>query len=995
MSQERKNFHERLHHESKVDATIQESRRKQEEAATEKKAKSLGVPYLNLKFVPVNPEALQMFGPDYAKKAQMVVFQRAGVNVKVGLVDPQNKLARRILQHMYQEELNVELYIISPSSLQKALNTYEHIQDRSQVVKGVLTISQTFLDKITNSVTRLEDFAEKVQTTDTSDLIQLLCAGAIATESSDIHIEPTKHSVRLRYRIDGVLQDILQFDREQYKPLINRIKSLASLILNRTTTAQDGRFSMQILDEDGVKTQAIDVRVSILPGKNGEIIVMRILNSNIKSLDLHTFGFRPSFKEIIIRNIENPQGMVILSGPTGSGKTTSLYGFLNYINHPETNIVTIEDPIEYHLPHINQTQIDKKKGYDFASGLRAIVRQDPDVIMVGEIRDEETAQIAINSAVTGHLVFSTIHTNDAVGITTRFQELGVKTSLITSASNLLIAQRLVRKLCETCKRSYQPTKEEREYITKALAVISPKAGISIPQEIPTLYKAQGCPECHGLGYKGRLGIFELFEMKENVSELINEGSSEFDIFRKAIENGMITLFQDGVLHALQGETSMDEIFEVAGDTQYIEDLYDESLSASLSRGIHLQKYTPETTSSDDLQNLSQDLTTAEQLQVVTALAWKKRATDIHIEPTREQVVIRFRIDGVLHEVASLPRSIYPQLLSQIKIMSGLPVDVTNQIQEGRFTIFGDGETDVRVSIIPGGYGQTMVLRLLQSNIENVSVIDLGMDEHNLSLLQPQIKQTSGLVLVTGPTSAGKSTTLYATLNTLNQPGVKIITIEDPIEYNLSGILQTSIDKDQGYTFASALRALLRQNPNIILIGEIRDQETAQAALQAAATGHLLLSTLHTNNSVGAILRLHDLGIGLQELSTLLNAVVAQRIIRTLDDNKSPYHLSAAEQEKLKNKLPQRYHDQIPETIYQANPQEESSGYHGMTAIFEVLVLNEGLKEAITDQSSNHELQRMAIEDGMTTLEVSGILKVLQGETDIAEVERVLGVTILS
>ncbi len=400
---------------------------------------------------------------------------------------------------------------------------------------------------------------------------------------------------------------------------------------------------------------------------------------------------------------------------------------------------------------------------------------------------------------------------------------------------------------------------------------------------------------------------------------------------------------------------------------------------------------------DMLLHLSEDMPVQDQLEVITASAIKSRATDIHIEPDRANLIVRYRVDGVLQEAALLPKALYPQILSQLKITTGLPLDIANTIQEGRFTIFGDKSYDVRVSMIPGGYGQTVVLRILQADIDKMTLAKLGMDEYNLQLFESQRQKTSGLVLVTGPTSAGKSTTLYSALNTLNQPGVKIITIEDPIEYNLPGILQTSVNEENGYTFATALKALLRQNPNIILIGEIRDKDTAKVAIQAAATGHLLLSTLHTNDAVSAVLRLYDLGIGLSEIATFVNGTVAQRIIRTLDPTtKQPVPLSPEHQEIFRAKLPERYHTLIGDTIYAPQAGDTNTqGYQGMTAIFEVFVLSDTLKQMISSGNNMQQLKAQALAEGMNTLEISGIVKVLQGVTDPAEISRVLGIDILS
>jgi type IV pilus assembly protein PilB len=987
----RKDFRNQLHSNNDVDLSLSIIRKKEEEKATERLANNLGMAYINLQFIPINPDAIKILSKEQAQKAQMIIFQRSGLNLKIAIQDINNTLAKAILQKLSQSKYELELYLVSQYSLDKGYTAYDFLQERSEVVKDKLTVPSTILQEFKENVVSLEDFARKIDAMDTSELIQIICAGAITALASDIHIEPKGDITRLRYRIDGVLQDILNFDNEMYKLLISRVKNLSSLVLNNKTTAQDGRFSINIEENKNIK-QSIDVRVSILPSKTGEIIVMRLLNTQIHNLDIYNFGIRESFLDIIVKNLDKPQGMIMLSGPTGSGKTTSLYSFLNYVNRSETNIITIEDPIEYRLQNINQTQVDNKKGYNFANGLKAIVRQDPDVIMVGEIRDNETASISVNAAITGHLVFSTIHTNDSVGIITRLKEFGSSPQLIISAMNLFVAQRLVRRLCD-CKEEYIPEEKDIELIKKALAIVSPKSNLTIPQDIKKLYRPKGCAKCYGLGYKGRFALYELFEPRDNIKDLIVNNIPEFKIFKKAVENGMVTLFQDGVLHAIDGETSIEEVLSVAGDISYVDEIYEATLTSALSRGIHIKK---SDNTLPEISHISESMSINDQLTAITNTALIKRATDIHIEPDMSNLIIRFRIDGVLYEEARVSKSLYPQILTQIKIFSGLPLDIANKIQEGRFTIFADKNFDVRVSIIPGGYGQTIVLRILRSDIAKLKLQDLGMDEYNIKLLKEQLQETTGLILVTGPTSAGKSTTLYATLNTINQPGVKIITIEDPIEYKLSGILQTSINEETGYSFPNAIRALLRQNPNIVLIGEIRDGETAKVAMQTAATGHLLLSTLHTNDAASAILRLYDLGVGLSEIATFVNATIAQRIIRKIDPtNATSITLSDEQKDIIKSKLPERYHNIIPDTILESNSSpEHPNGYNGITAIFEVLVLTPKIKEIIISKASTANIKSLAIDEGMTTLEVSGILKVLDHTTDFAELERVLGLKVL-
>jgi type IV pilus assembly protein PilB len=994
----RKSFRQSLRQTSNVQTQVQRLWKQEEEQRVEYDAKKYKVPYVNLKFIPIDQEALKVIPLDTAKKGEIVVFQRAGNTMKVAVADLFNPLSKKILTKLQDAGMSVHLFYVSHASLEKAFKSYGYVRQSSAVVRDELDIPEALIQEVTSSVSTLKDFSQQIQKHPTTELMRIIMSGAIAFEASDIHIEPEKNIIRLRYRIDGMLQDILFLPIETYSGIVSRIKTLSSFLLNVNSKAQDGRFSVMIKDAQGNHLSKIDIRVSTLPGKNGEVVVMRLLRANIEDLDIHTYQMATSFKEMTLRNLAKPQGMILLSGPTGSGKTTSMYTFLNYLNRVDSNIITIEDPIEYRIKNINQTQVDIRRGYDFPDGLKAIVRQDPDIIMVGEIRDQETATIASNAAITGHMVLSTIHTNHSVGIISRLKEFNINPDMIVSAMNLYVAQRLLRKLCE-CKIAYTPSESERLKIQKALALISPKARIEIPKSIETIYRPSGCEKCLGIGYKGRFALFEMFESKENITRQILAGASEFEIFRKAIENGIITLYQDGMLHVVNGDTSIEEVEVNVGDTQYIDELYEQTLSSSLMRGIKVHSLKYGQLTQNNLQTTLDTVALENSLEVIFEAAINFRSTDIHFEPEKDSLAIRFRIDGILYSLAKLSKEAYPQILTQIKILTGVRLDQGNTIQEGRFSVFKDNSADsldTRVSIIPGGYGQTVVIRMLYQDTASLSLEQLGMSLEHLKLLEPHLTQTQGLILVTGPTSSGKSTTLYSILQKVNRPGVKIITIEDPIEYRQTGILQTSINQETGYTFATALRALLRQNPNIIMLGEIRDQDTAKVAMQAAATGHLLFSTLHTNDSISALLRLQDLGISLTDSATFVKAIIAQRIVRTLpEDCRVERKLTDEEITHFKSILPSRHHHKIPAVVFESSPNPQCpQGYKGISAIFEICIIDTKLINLIPSMKDITKLKQVAVDAGMDTLEISGILKVFEGITDIAEVERVLGVQIL-
>jgi len=409
--------------------------------------------------------------------------------------------------------------------------------------------SKELEEKIKN-LSQYKEELEKVLQKEITLLFQVLMGGAVILKTSDVHLEPKRDFAQLRVRLDGILHDVINFNLKVYKLLLSRLKLMSGLKLNIVDKPQDGRFSI-IVDRE------IEVRVSSLPSEYGETIVMRLLDPK-SLLNLEDLGLRKDLLETLEKEIKKPNGMIVVTGPTGSGKTTTLYAILRKIKSPEIKIITLEDPIEYKLEGIVQTQVNPKKGYDFANGLRAIVRQDPDAILVGEIRDLETASIALQAALTGHLVLSTLHTNDAAGTVARLIALGEKPVNIAPALNLAIAQRLVRKVCKHCKKMEIPTEKEREKIKKAFEIIGKKAPFF--DKIP---KAEGCKECNFTGYKGRMGIYEFFLVDEEMENFILKEPSIADMRKKAIEKGMVPMYQDGLLKVLEGITTIEEVERVA------------------------------------------------------------------------------------------------------------------------------------------------------------------------------------------------------------------------------------------------------------------------------------------------------------------------------------------------------------------------------------------------------------------------------------------------
>jgi len=433
------------------------------------------------------------------------------------------------------------------------------MDETAKKLLGSVAISPEIIEEIKKGVKNISGFEKIIKeyiAQNTTNLLDVILFGAISLEASDIHIEPEEEQAKLRIRLDGVLQDVIFFEQNIYHNLISRLKLLSKLKLNITDKPQDGRFTIEVGDF------LIEIRTSSLPAEYGESIVMRILNpKNLIGLD--DLGLRKDLYKIFDKEIKKPNGMIIVTGPTGSGKTTTLYAFLMKIQNPEIKIITIEDPIEYHLKGVSQTQVAPEKGYDFSDGLRSIVRQDPDVILVGEIRDLETAKIALQASLTGHLVLSTLHTNDAAGTIPRLVDLGTDASSIAPALKMAVAQRLVRKICKKCSTLAKPTSTGLEEIKRGLKTVS--KDVEIPDldktKIPKI-KEKGCEFCNFTGYKGRKGLFEAFLVDAEMEKFILTNPPVSSVRELAIKKGMTTMYQSGLIDVVLGNTTLDEVKRV-------------------------------------------------------------------------------------------------------------------------------------------------------------------------------------------------------------------------------------------------------------------------------------------------------------------------------------------------------------------------------------------------------------------------------------------------
>ena len=546
--------------EDKQKRKINDLLHKEEEDLVSILASKYGLEYINLTATPINADALKLINENKAREAQLVGFALIDKKIKIATRNPDSPLLAPILEDLKSQGFYPELFMTSTQSLEKAWQTYKDLSFAYESKSGSLEISNDEINKIINEHKNLPDIINSLKELLASKLsyrisriLETAIAGALAVEASDIHFEPEEKDCLIRYRLDGVLHDVIRFDNETYALLISRIKLISGMKLNVKKANQDGRFSIRLPIGD------IEVRVSVLPGAYNESIVMRILNPKSIDVPLESLGIHPKLLEILIKETNRPEGMILTTGPTGSGKTTTLYAFLKKIKSPDLKIITIEDPIEYHMDGIVQTQVNDK-GYNFAEGLRATVRQDPDVIMIGEIRDNETASIAINSALTGHLVFSTLHTNDAAGTFPRLIDLEVNPKIITSAIRVAMAQRLARKLCSSCKEEIIPQGEQKNSIDEVLASIEDKT--LIPKSYEKIYKAKGCQKCNNTGYAGRIGIYEAILSSKEVEDAVEKNPSEREIWGAAKNQGLLTLKQDGVLKVLQGITSIEELERV-------------------------------------------------------------------------------------------------------------------------------------------------------------------------------------------------------------------------------------------------------------------------------------------------------------------------------------------------------------------------------------------------------------------------------------------------
>ena len=531
---------------------------REKERAIQTTALQLGYEYVSLDMVKIDTEALALVEEKKARAAFMLVFGLDKKDVLVAAQNPNHPGTQAVLQELQNKRYNITIHLCSLSSLELGWKAYADVTHTSAADRGVFKISAEEVAALMKTIKDKSDMpvlAKNISTanntTKISETLSLVFAGALALRASDIHIEPGDSTIHIRYRLDGVLQNIMGIERYLYQRIMSRLKILSGMVLNTKSNAQDGRFTFHASERD------VEVRSSIIPGALGESAVLRILDPSVASFSLDKINLNPHIAAAVQEQLKKPNGLIINTGPTGSGKTTALYAFLREVHDESKKIITIENPVEYKIEGIIHTQTDAD--YTFASGLRAILRQDPDVIMIGEIRDKEVAETAMHAAQTGHLVFSTLHTNSAIAGFTRLIDLGVDPRVLGSAINIIIGQRLARLLCADCKTSKPATEEESQFIRSILA--EHPYPPSIPETI-TLHYPVGCGVCGGDGYKGRVGIFEAILMDPVVEEVVLRDPREYAIAAAAKPQRIPSMLQDGVEKVLHGVTSLTELERV-------------------------------------------------------------------------------------------------------------------------------------------------------------------------------------------------------------------------------------------------------------------------------------------------------------------------------------------------------------------------------------------------------------------------------------------------
>lgn len=518
------------------------------------KAKSRGIPYISLSDLAINPDVMQYMTREEAEKLRAMPLLQVGKKLKVAFVDPETNDAKAKIEALKQKGFEVESFMASSEGIKEAQQLYyssQYVEPEEKAIK----IEEEKVEAFEVEVANLADLQKQIEAAASERALSMIQAGAIKVNASDIHIHPMEKEGRVRFRIDGMMTDIFNITKKTYEKLVTQIKYQSHLKLNIKDKPQDGKYSFI------VNKRKVDVRVSTLPVEMGETVVMRLLDPKKGFLSFEEIGFTGRALEWVKNAIKKPNGLILVTGPTGSGKTTTLYSMLNTLNTPEKKIITLEDPIEYHLAGIAQSEIDEDAGYDFITGFRAVLRQDPDVVMIGEIRDKETAEIAAQAALTGHIVLSTLHTNSAVESIPRLNNIGLPPFMVGPSLNLIIAQRLVRRLCK-CAKPTAISEAEKKEITSVLTQLKARKLITTDKIPDQLLSPIGCDECSKTGYRGQMSIVEVINVDKQLKGMILNQASTQQILEFIHSQGFISMREDGVIKVLQGLTSLSEVWRV-------------------------------------------------------------------------------------------------------------------------------------------------------------------------------------------------------------------------------------------------------------------------------------------------------------------------------------------------------------------------------------------------------------------------------------------------
>jgi type IV pilus assembly protein PilB len=527
----------------------------------ELKSKELKIPFKTVLPEKINPEILKLIPRESARYYKMIPISKKDETIEIGMINPEDLKTREAIKFLSRQgKFNYDIVLLTLTAFENLMKNYSNL--KGEVETALEDLETEMKTKVFSSLSQRqknrEEFQKMAEEAPITRVVAVMLKHAVEGKASDIHIEPTKKELKIRFRIDGILQTNLLLPLNVHPAVIARIKILSNLKIDETRMPQDGRFSTN------VGSKEIDFRVSTFPTTLGEKAVLRVLDASEGVKSFKNLGLERRNYDVLMKAVEKPFGMILATGPTGSGKTTTLYAILDLLNQEGVNIITLEDPVEYFVGGISQSQIRPEIGYTFARGLRHILRQDPDIIMVGEIRDEETAALATHAALTGHIVLSTLHTNNTLGVAPRLIDLGVAPFLIPSALSLSIAQRLVRTLCPHCKKKVKPTAEAEKMIREELEKLPEqiKEEIKIPEPL-MIYEPQGCKKCGNKGYSGRIALFEILETTHQLGEIILKEPTESKIEQEAARQGMITMKQDGILKILDGITSLEEVLGAA------------------------------------------------------------------------------------------------------------------------------------------------------------------------------------------------------------------------------------------------------------------------------------------------------------------------------------------------------------------------------------------------------------------------------------------------